>query len=343
MRVLTPARRDVWEEVLRQDAHSLADHHPRWFDALRAGGQWADASRLYEFDDGRRFVLPLMRRLGPAGTGGWFSSPPPAWGIGGLVGADQDRDVVRQVVEDLGGLRALRIWIRPDPVRAELWQGLTAPGIVTMPRYAHVVDLTPGIETIEGAFNKNTRRGLKKADAAGVKVELDHSGALLQVHYDLYLRSVERWSERQREPLRLAMWRARRRDPLEKLQALAAHLGSDFCQFVAYHDEVPAASSILVIGRSAHETRGVMDRDVAGPVRANDILQVHALRHAADRGCHWYHLGESGGSDSLAAFKERFGAVGHSYAEVRIERLPVTRADTAARTAVKRVIGFRDA
>ena len=42
-------------------------------------------------------------------------------------------------------------------------------------------------------------------------------------------------------------------------------------------------------------------------------------------------------------FKERWGAVGHPYHEVRIERLPVTRVDAAARGAVKRLIGFRDA
>jgi lipid II:glycine glycyltransferase (peptidoglycan interpeptide bridge formation enzyme) len=163
------------------------------------------------------------------------------------------------------------------------------------------------------------------------------------VHYDLYLGAIERWSERQREPLALATWRARRRDPLEKLRAMAAHLGKDFCHFVAYHEGRAVASSILLTGPTAHDTRAAMDREAAGAVRANDLLQSHSIRHAVELGCSRYHLGESGASTSLAAYKERWGAVGLHYAEYRIERLPVTRLDTAARGAVKRLIGFKDA
>jgi hypothetical protein len=55
-----------------------------------------------------------------------------------------------------------------------------------------------------------------------------------------------------------------------------------------------------------------------------------------------FHLGESGRSSSLSDYKERFGARPHEYPELRIERVPVTAADRAARSVVKRVIGFRE-
>jgi hypothetical protein len=103
------------------------------------------------------------------------------------------------------------------------------------------------------------------------------------------------------------------------------------------------ASSIMVTGPSAHDTRAAMNRELAAPVRANDLLQAVSIRHAVERGCSSYHLGESGASAPLAAYKERFGATGHDYRELRIERLPLTRADAAARGVVKRAIGFRDA
>jgi hypothetical protein len=53
-------------------------------------------------------------------------------------------------------------------------------------------------------------------------------------------------------------------------------------------------------------------------------------------------MGDSGWSPSAAAFKERFGAQPVQYREYRFERLPVSRTAHAAKTVVKRVIGFRD-
>ena len=64
---------------------------------------------------------------------------------------------------------------------------------------------------------------------------------------------------------------------------------------------------------------------------------------ACELGCTAYHLGESGQSASLAQYKEKFGARPVDYAELRMERLPYTRTDQAARSAVKKVLGFRDA
>jgi lipid II:glycine glycyltransferase (peptidoglycan interpeptide bridge formation enzyme) len=247
------------------------------------------------------------------------------------------------VVRDLQRLGAVRISIRPNPLTAPMWADVQGAGITALPRYSHVLDLTGGLEAVEALRNKSTRRGLRKAEKEGVQVELDHTGALLPVHYQLYLTAVQHWSQRQREPLALAMWRAKRRDPLSKLQAMAKHLGRDFCQFVAYHEGRPVASSIMLIGPAAHDTRAAMDRELAAPVRANDLLQARSIEHALERGCSQYHLGESGANEQLAAFKERFGAVGHHYAEFRIERLPVTRVDSAARGTVKRLIGFKDA
>lgn len=343
MKITAPVPRQVWEDVFSAHPSALAEHGPRWIDALCAFGPWEDATRLYELADGRRFLLPMVRRTGALGRTGWYASPPPAWGIGGLVGEGLDAEVVRAVVDDLRTLRAVRISIRPDPLTADAWSGISGPGITVIPRYAHVLDLSGGQEAVEGRFNKSTRRGIRKADKLGVEVEVDQTGSLLPIHYELYLGAVEHWSAKQREPVALARWRAKRRDPLEKLQAMADHLGKDFCQFVAYHDGRPIASSIVLIGPAAHDTRAAMDRERAAEVRANDALQRRSIRHAVEAGCTSYHLGESGESASLAAFKERFGAQGHRYAEIRIERLPVTRVDTAARQAVKRVIGFKDA
>lgn len=340
--VETPAPRDEWSEIYAGHVAAVAEHSPQWTDAVCAGGSYTDASRLYRFADGRRFVLPLVRRAGARGTGGWYESFPAAWGMGGLVGSGADAAVVAAVLDDLRSLDAMRVSIRIDPLAAPIWDGATDGRLIEIPRFGHVVDLDGGIDGVEARFSKTARNGARKAEKRGVTVELDRTGALLGEHYALYLRSVERWSDRQREPLAMALWRARRRDPLEKLQSMARHLGDAFCHFVAYHEGVPVASTIVLLGPSAHDTRGAMDIDRAAPTRANDLLQRTAIRHAVESGCRWYHFGESGRSASLASFKEKFGAVGHVNHEYRIERVPLTATDAAARTAVKRLIGFRD-
>lgn len=80
-----------------------------------------------------------------------------------------------------------------------------------------------------------------------------------------------------------------------------------------------------------------------GPTRANYLLQRLAIEDACAAGCRHYHMGETGESKPLAQFKTRFGAQPYSYAEYHLERVPLMAVDRTVRTAVKRLIGFRDA
>src|SRR5687768_18046655 len=130
MRVIAPAPRRAWRGVVELDDGALPEHAPEWTDAMAVAGPYDDASRLYEFHDGRRFVLPLVRRRGRSAGGGWYGSFPPAWGIGGLVGPDLDAQVVHAVVDDLRTLNAARISLRPDPLQAPMWEVVDGPGNV---------------------------------------------------------------------------------------------------------------------------------------------------------------------------------------------------------------------
>jgi len=343
MRVIAPAPRELWRTVLDEDVHSLPEHAPEWIDAMTATGRYDDASRLYELSDGRRFVLPLVRRRRPASGGGWYGSFPTGWGIGGLAGAGVDTGVVAGVVEDLRSLEAVRIAVRPDPLQAVAWSEVKGYGITRIARRAHVIDLSGGIEAVRSRLPKSTLRGIRTAEKHGVRVERDRDGSLLPLYYELYLTSIKRWAAHQHEPPALARWRGVRRDPIDKLYELSARMGDAFRVYIAFVEDRPAAGSISLIGRTAHDTRGAMDRDLAARPRANELLMWTTITAACEAGCSIYHLGESGQSTSLAQFKERFGARAVDYAEIRLERLPVTRIDGAVRSGVKRLLGFRDA
>jgi hypothetical protein len=340
--VVSPAPRREWLEAWRADPEALPTQHPGWTDAAVAAGRGADASRMYVTSEGRRLILPVVRRpsRGPALV---EASMPAHWGFGGLVGGGGvGPDDVALVLDDLASRRIACQSIRPNPLLGALYRGHAPAGSLSVARRAHVLDLRSGIDVVWKGFADSRRRAIRKAERSGVEVEEDATGRLLPEFFALLEHSEERWARQQHEPAWLARWRARFRDTLPKWQAIARHLDGGCRQWVARHDGRPVASIIVLFGVNAHYTRGAMDKERAGPLRANDLLMWHAIQAAVATGAGTFHLGESGESRSLADYKERFGARPVDYPELRIERLPITRADGAVRAAVKRVIGFRD-
>lgn len=345
--VTSPAPRGVWREVLAADRDGLAFQTPEWTDAICATGCYEDASRLYETSGGTRMILPLARRRGPfpralAPQG----SMPHAWGMGGVVAdAPIEAAELSLVAADLASLPALRTSIRPNPLQAGLWAHATEPlGGTSLPRRAHVLDLQGGIDDVwRRAFASSARRAVRKAQRSRLHVKCGCSDELLADFHTLLGCSVKRWAHTQHEPLALARLRARQRDPLAKFQCIAQAMGASLRVWVAYRDGVAVASIVVVLGADASYTRGAMDKELAGPVAANELLHWLAIRDACDAGCRHYHMGESGASVSLARFKEKLGAQPVAYAEYRFERVALTAADAAARGLVKRALRFTDA
>lgn len=342
--VTCPAPREAWQETLGRDPEALVSQAPAWVDCMRAFG-YEDASRLYELPGGRRVVLPLVRRRGPIPAARRVCySPPPGWGIGGLI-ADGPLDAaqLKTIVADLRSQPTLGIRIRPNPLHAGLWAVARSDGVIAIPRLAHVVDLDGGATVAWQGLNREARWGVRKARRSGLDVECDRTGRLVPVFFALLELSVQRWAGSQHEPLALARWRARRRDPLAKLQAMAAALGDSLRIWAAFKDGAPVAATIVLTGNNAHSTKSAMDKRLAGQTHAGDLLQWLAIEDACKSGCRRYHLGESGASSALAHFKEKFGARAVPYAEYRFERLPLTHAEELIKGSVKRVLRFRDA
>ena len=336
--VVSPAPRADWEEVVRADPDALVTQTPAWSQSLCASTGARDASRLYDFGDGRRFVLPLVRpRLAPVAA-----SFPPAWGFGGLVGAAPRPAEVGAVLRDLERLPLARVRIRPNPLHADAWAAGSPEGWTRIERRAHAIDLRDGWDEAWKRFSSRARNHVRRAERSGVEVETDATGRLLPVFYELFMRSVDRWAEKQHEPLALARWRAHRRDPVDKLAGVLRGCDGAGQLWVARVDGRPAAAILVLRGANAHYTRGAMDIELAGPARANYLLHRLAIEDACRAGCTTYHMGETGSSGSLAQFKEALGAEPHGYAEHVTERLPLTTADSALRTAVKRVLRFSD-
>ena len=343
--VTTPAPRTAWEACYQGDPSALPTQAPSWTNAMEATGLWRDASRHYCFTDGTELVLPLVRRRGQPGPVA-LGSLADAWGFGGAVGPDLDATHLAQVLGDLRQARAAWVRIRPNPLHADLWaaaaEGRSTPLTLAVPRRAHVLLLDrPAEQIFEQRFTSSCRRAIRSAEKGGIDVEVDTTDRSVAIFHDLLMRSVDRWAGSQHEPLALARWRARRRDPLSKFQAWADQLDGGCHTLVARRAGTPIAAMVVLQGHNAHMTRSAMDKELVGRDRPNELLMWRAIRDAIDAGCGAFHLGESGSSANLSRYKEKFGSVGIDYAEHRIEHIPATRIDRAARRAVKRSIGFR--
>jgi lipid II:glycine glycyltransferase (peptidoglycan interpeptide bridge formation enzyme) len=192
-------------------------------------------------------------------------------------------------------------------------------------------------------FSSRTRNKIRKAEKAGLTIERDRSGELVPEFYDLFLQSISRWATKQHEPLWMARWRARRRDPITKIESIIKALGDSCRLWIARYRGQPVAAILVLQGANAHYTRGAMNKDLAGPTQANYLLHRVAVEEACQAGCRYYHMGETGASGSLAQFKAHFGAAPYAYAEYRLERFPISRLDQGLRGVVKRIVGFQDA
>lgn len=340
IKITSPAPREAWSDLAQDDPNTLVSQMPAWMDVMCAVGGYADASRYYELPGGQRFLLPMVS------TGGLLqrlASPPAAWGFGGLLGSEPIRaSDVALVLDDLAKLPAAQVMLRPNPLDAAVWKAGAPSTAIAIPRRAHIIDLKGGFNTVAKQFDKDARYNSRKAERNGVSVEYDNTDRLVPAFYELFMMSLERWAIRQHEPVWLARWRGQRRDSFNKFIQMSLGM-KGACHWYVARVKGELAGAILVLrDKNAHYTRSVMNHELASTA-ANYLLLRTALEDACNAGCRWFHMGESGNSESLSNFKEHFGAKPYAYAEYRVERLPVTKVDTAARNVVKKLIGFKDA
>jgi hypothetical protein len=323
----TPAPRSAWRSVLDASDEATAYHTPEWLDAACESAGFEDASRLYEDGDGRRIVLPMLRRASsiPGLSANW--SMPPNWGYGGIVSSGRiDAGDVATVLADVLAAQPGRTIVKPGPLTNAAWN--EAPARMRIPHLVHVVDLRGGFARLwSERFSSGTRNKLRKGEKAGVEIEWGTTDRLLRVHYDLYLEWTRRRARERRIPLSLALRLARRREPFARFEAVARHLG-DRCRIgVAWVGNEAAASTIILRhGAHAHYWRSANDRDRVGRTYANYLLVARALEESAAAGAWYFHMGESGGVQSLMQFKDHFGAERRAYDECRFEHPLVANA-----------------
>ena len=290
-----------------------------WRAAAVEAGRHVDASVLLAAA-GRELLLPALKRRGAgAAIGPAVSSMPLGWGFGGIVTSDGQVTGadVRATVAELARAGTSAVHFRPAPQQDAAFAESRLPWTRVKRNHSYEVDLGEGWPAVFGAFASSVRRATRKAEKAGVVVERRTDAQAVAEFYRLYRLSVSRWAGQSRLPSWLWQARAGYAEPLRKYHAVMSLLGDDCGIWLAHHGRRVVASIIVLSHHGEHAYwRGAMDADLAGPVRANDLLQARAIEHACATGASRYAMGLTEPGSGLARFKSGFGAelrVSHEY------------------------------
>ena len=328
--VVSPAPRDIWRGVLRDDPGATAQQTPEYFDAVVTATGGTDASRFYQLRDGRQLVLPLVRQWSRIGLH-VDAAYAVGYGYGGLLATGGLlADDVAAVVQNLRG-HSLSVRIGGAHHTREQWSAGLSPGVIADQRHVHVIEVAPEHANDPQAFRAaqfcaKIQQKLRRAVRLGVEVEKDTSGRLVPVFYDIYRAWAERRIPRSGLPApvarRLALWR----EPYRKFATVAEATGKACRVFVAWHQGRPVAASILLVhGQHAIGWRSYSIPELAAPVSANLLTQVTGIEDAVRSGCHYIDLGQSGDVASLEHYKDSLGASARSVVDLRIEPAGLAR------------------
>ncbi len=326
-RVVSPAPREAWSHVLAADPGATPHQTLGWLDAAVETTGAQDVSRLYELLDGRRLVVPMLRRT-PLPKMALDAAYPGGLGAGGILatGGLQAADV-QLVLRDLLGTSAVTTRLKAHHHTSDRWEAGLVPGVHSTSHRIEVLDLEGGFARVrDERFHSSARRAIRKAESSGLVVDRDTTGALMPIIYDLYLDWTTRRATESGLPTPVALRLALRREPRRMYEAVARSLGEKCRIWVARLDGEPVAGVVsLIHGEHAVYWRGYSDKAVAGPLRANNLLQRMAIEDACEAGCRYYSMGESGGVAALERFKQTMGATPRTAVECRVERLPIAR------------------
>jgi Acetyltransferase (GNAT) domain len=339
------AARVAWDDLVARDESIALSKTPEWIDCICHASNFSDATLLFRGEDGRRLILPRLRRTGIPSFLGAFESPPPGWGLGvdasgfisesGPASLSQTRALIQEIQRH-PGLRT-RVMVGGDD--AEIWESVVPGTIYSTARTAQVLDLRGGFPTVwSERFTSKVRSNARKAERRGVTIESDNTGRLVPVFDVLYRSSVDRWAQDRGHPLSLMRWRAQRAEPQSKFAVVARRLGERCTVWVAWRGGEPLAS-IVVLTRGPRATywRGAMDKERARGTGANELLHRCAIEVACADERQSYDFGLYQTED-LKRFKGTFGAREvpvHSY---YFERLPTAAAQARCHHAAKQAL-----
>jgi len=288
--IVNPLRQPGWDSLLAGRPEAWFFHGTAWarvlhetyghvpvFAARFAGGQLQTLLPLMEVSSpwtGRRGVsLPFTDFCFPLKTKG------------------QDAGKLYEMAMAQGRARGWRyLECRSSD---EDWPG-SSPSLVF---YGHRLDLGAGEKSLFEELDGAVRRGIKKAGAAGLRVQFDNSMESVETYYALHCRTRRRHGLPP-QPLRF----------FANIQEYLLRPGLGFIATARRENQPVAAAVFLHHGRQALYKFGASDYGFQ-QLRPNNLLMWEGIRQCAARGCASLHFGRTSlANEGLRRFKLGFGA-----------------------------------
>jgi CelD/BcsL family acetyltransferase involved in cellulose biosynthesis len=288
--VVNPLQQPGWDGLVGEHAEAWFFHGTGWARVLREtyGHEPVFAAR---FAGGQlQGLLPLMEVSSPW-TGRRGVSFPFTDFCYPIKTEGQDAGELYEMAMAQGRARGWRyLECRSSD---EDWPGST-PSLVF---YGHELDLGAGEETLFKGLDSAVRRGIKKAVAAGLRIQFESSLEAVETYYGLHCRT------RQRHGLPPQSFRF-----FANIQKHILQPGGGFIASAIWEKRTVAAAVFLHQGRQALYKFGASDYEFQH-LRPNNLLMWEGIRRCAAKGCVRLHFGRTSlGNEGLRRFKLGFGA-----------------------------------
>jgi hypothetical protein len=286
---INPLEYPFWDSLIAAHPRASFFHRTAWARVLRESYGHVPFY-LSEFSDGRLdALLPIMevnsRWTGRRGVSLPFSDFCPA-----LTRENANGEVYLKAME-LGRHRRWKYLECRD--RSADWPG----ALPSLSFWEHKIDLREGGEAVFKRLDGAIRRGLRKAQASGLKIDLGTSGELVETYYALHCQGRRRHGL---PPQPLRFFRNIQRHVLGAKEGVVV---------IARLQGKPLAGAMFFFhGDQALYKFGASDY-AAQNLRPNNLVMWSAIEHCLERGMTGLHLGRTSLANAgLRRFKTAFGA-----------------------------------
>jgi CelD/BcsL family acetyltransferase involved in cellulose biosynthesis len=250
-------------------------------------------TRFYEFADGARVLVPLMRRTRLHGVLATLESMP--FGTYGAFLAERalTRAEVDAILADLrrGGPAVLRLMVTPNP----LGRFALPDDVFGSQNFIHYLRLDEGYDIIwRHRFSRGLRYSVRKSARRGVRAGIEHGAAIFLDFCRLYHDTARTWERR--PPFGERFFATVSRLPLANAQLWVARL------------EGRMIAGCVVFTYGLHQTPyvGGFDREFRG-YDPNNLMYAEAMKWGARQGYRYFNFLSSAGIKGVEHFKSSFG------------------------------------
>jgi lipid II:glycine glycyltransferase (peptidoglycan interpeptide bridge formation enzyme) len=293
MNIKVPSKSE-WLEAIRDCSEATFFVTPDWLEVVEKTFGNKTATKLFEFDDGQKVVVPISL----IGKQYWIFKhyiSVPFHNYGGLFSNREISKVkVNQIIERLTENSTAIVTMCPHPLSKVKY-----PDEYRNDKYStHILDLTQGFESIWN--NYNDRDQARKARKEGVTIRAGKSMDDFKIYYEMYLNSAKRWGFKESQPFKL-------------FENLFKITGKKTKLWIARHEEKDLAGIVLGYRKEIVVYWGGAFFYEYGRLRPNNFLLIEAIKDACEKGYKYFDFLPSAGIEGVEKFKASFGAEKYEY------------------------------